>query len=60
MRGVPAWRYLACIFGVFLVVFGTVLIVSDFPFIVISMALTSVLMLSIIIVALARAYQNNW
>jgi len=60
MRRIPAWVYLACIFAVFLVILAFVLIVSDFPFIVISMALTSILMLSIIIVALARAYQNNW
>ena len=60
MRRIPAWVYLACIFAVFLVILAFVLIVSDFPFIVISMALTSILMLSIIIVALARAYQNHW
>jgi len=60
MRRIPAWVYLVCIFAVFFVIFAIVLIVSDFPFIVISMALTSILMLSIIIVGLAWAYQNNW
>ena len=60
MRRIPAWVYLACIFAVFLVIFAIVLIVSNFPFIVISTALTSILMLSIIIVGLAWAYQNNW
>ena len=60
MRGVPAWVYLIGIFAVFFVIFAIVLIVSNFPFIVISTALTSILMLSIIIVVLARAYQNNW
>jgi len=60
MRRIPAWVFLICIFAVFFVIFAIVLIVSNFPFIVISMALTSILMLSIIIVGLAWAYQNNW
>jgi hypothetical protein len=60
MRRIPAWVYLSCVFAVFLVILAIVLIVSDFPFIVISVALSSILMLSIVIVGLAWAYQNNW
>lgn len=60
MRRIPAWAYLACIFAAFLVIFASVLIISDFPFLVISVALTSIFMLSLLIVALAWAYQNNF
>jgi hypothetical protein len=54
------WRYLACIFAIFWIIFACVLILSDFPFLVISMALTVVAVFSAIIVALSWAYQNNW
>ncbi len=55
-----AWRYLAFIFAIFWIIFACVLILSDFPFLVISMALTVVAAFSAIIVALSWAYQNNW
>ena len=54
------WQYLILIFAVFWVVFAIVLILSDFPFLVISMALTVIAVLSALIVALSWAYQNNW
>jgi len=61
MKRIPAWKYLACIFVVFWLIFATMLIFfSGFPFLIISMALTILLMLSILVTALAWAYQNNW
>ena len=61
MRRIQAWQYLAGIFAVFWVIFAIVLIIfSDFPFYVISIALTTIAMLSGLIIALAWAYQNNF
>jgi hypothetical protein len=60
MRRIPAWKYLIGIFAVFWVVFAVILIISDFPFLVISIALTALFMLSVVVVGLAWAYQNNW
>lgn len=54
------WRYLIIVFAIFWFIFAAVLILSDFPFLVISMALTVVAAFSAIIVALSWAYQNNW
>lgn len=59
MKRLQAWQYLIVIFVVFWVIFATVLIISDFPFYVISIALTTIAMLSLLIIALAWAYQNN-
>jgi hypothetical protein len=59
-RRKQVWRYLAFIFAIFWIIFACVLILSDFPFLIISMALTVVAVFSAIIVALSWAYQNNW
>lgn len=60
MRRIQAWHILIFIFAVFWLIFAVVLIVfSGFPFYVISIALTTILALSALIVALAWAYQNN-
>jgi len=53
MRRMQAWQYLIAIFAVFWVIFAIVLIFSDFPFYIISMALTTIAMLSLLIIALA-------
>ena len=60
MRRIPAWKYLIGIFAVFWVILAIMMFIADFPFYVISLALTTILILSIAIVALAWAYQNNW
>jgi hypothetical protein len=60
MRRLQAWQYLIGIFAVFWIIFATVLIISAFPFYVISIALTTIAMLSLLIIALAWAYQNNF
>ena len=53
------WKYLIAIFGVFWLIFAIFLFLGDFPFYIISIALTTALVLSALIVALAWAYQNN-
>ncbi len=60
MRRIPAWKYLIGIFAVFWVILAIMMFIAGFPFYVISLALTTILVLSIAIVALAWAYQNNW
>ncbi len=59
MQHIAAWKYLIGIFAVFWVIFAIILIISDFPFYVISIALTTILLLSVLVVVLAWAYQNN-
>ena len=60
MRRIQAWQVLIFIFTAFWLIFAVVLIgFSGFPFYVISIALTTILALSALIVALAWAYQNN-
>jgi hypothetical protein len=59
MRRIPAWKYLIPIFAVFWITLAIMMFIADFPFYVISIALTTILILSIAIVALAWAYQNN-
>ncbi len=60
MRRIQAWQVLCVVFAAFWIIFAVVLIVfSQFPFYVISIALTTILALSVLIIALAWAYQNN-
>lgn len=61
MRHLQAWQILCGVFAIFWIIFAVVLIVfSQFPFYVISIALTTLLALSALIIALAWAYQNNF
>jgi hypothetical protein len=59
-RRKQAWRYLIIVFPIFWVLFAIVLISSDFPFLVISMALTVVALCSVAVTILAWAFQNDW
>jgi flagellar biosynthesis component FlhA len=59
MRRIPAWKYLIAIFAVFWVILAIMMIIADFPFYVISLSLTTILILSIAVIALAWAYQKN-
>jgi hypothetical protein len=59
MRHWQAWHYLIIVFALFWIGFAIVLAFSNIPFMVISMALTTVGALSVLIVILAWAYQNN-
>jgi hypothetical protein len=61
MRRIQAWQVLCFIFAAFWIVFAVVLIVfSQFPFYVISIALTTILALSVLIIALAWAYTHDY
>ncbi len=60
MRRIPAWKYLIGVFAVFWVVLAIMLFISDIPFYLITLSLTIILIFSVVIVALAWAYQNNW
>lgn len=60
MKSKAAWKYLIPIFSAFWLVFAFFLIVAQFPFYIISLALTTVLGLSILVIALAWAYTNGW
>lgn len=55
-----AWKYLAAVFAVFWVLFAIILVIGDFPFFVISIALSTIAMLSVLIVALAWAYTHDY
>jgi len=55
-----AWQYLIGIFAAFWVIFAVILFVGELPFYVISIALSTTGMLSVLIVAPAWAYQNNY
>ena len=59
MRRVQAWKLLIWCFAVFWVVFAVFLIAAQLPFYIISLALSTTLVLSFLIVILAWAYQNN-
>ncbi len=60
MRRIQAWQILVAIFVVFWVIFAVVLVVANFPFYIISIALTTVAALSVLVVALAWAYTHNF
>jgi len=60
MRRLQAWQYLAGIFAVFWLLFAIILIISALPFYVISIALITIAMLSVLIIALAWAYTHDY
>jgi flagellar biosynthesis component FlhA len=60
MQRRQAWKLLAGILAAFWVVFAIFLFIAELPFYIISIALTTILMLSIAVIALAWAYQNNY
>jgi len=60
MQQRQAWKLLAGIFAAFWVIFALFLFISELPFYIISIALTTILTLSIAIIALAWTYQNNF
>jgi hypothetical protein len=60
MKGKQTWKYLIGIFAIFWILFAIVLIVAEFPFYVISIALTTIAMLSALIIVLAWAYTHDY
>ena len=59
MNSTSAWKYLIGIFAVFWVVLAIMMFIANFPFYIITLSLSIILVLSAAIVALAWAYQNN-
>ena len=55
-----SWKILVGIFAIFWMLFALILIVGEFPFYIISIALTTIAMLSALIIALAWAYTNDF
>ncbi|QBD78584.1 hypothetical protein EPA93_22345 [Ktedonosporobacter rubrisoli] len=60
MQQRQVWPYLIPMFAVFFVLFTTILIIGNFPVLVIIFALTSILGLSTFVVALAWAWNHNY
>jgi len=60
MKHKQVWKYLIGIFAAFWVLFAIILFIGDIPFYVISIALTTVAMLSFLIVVLAWAYTHDY
>ncbi len=60
MQQKQAWKVLAVICAVFWVVFAIFLFISQLPFYIISIALSTIFMLSIAVVALAWAYTHDF
>ena len=60
MQQRQAWKLLVGIFAVFWVVFAIFLFIAELPFYIITIALTTIFVLSIAVIALAWAYQNNF
>ncbi len=58
-RNLQGWQLLAGIFAFFWTLFAIILILSNFPFLIISMALTTIGALSVLVTVLAWAYQKN-
>jgi hypothetical protein len=60
MRRRQIWKYLIVIFAVFWIIFAVFLFLGDIPFYIISIALSTILALSALIVALAWAYTHDY
>lgn len=60
MKRLQVWQYLIVMFAAFWVLFAAMLIIGDFPFFVISVALTTLAILSVGVIALAWAYTHDF
>jgi uncharacterized membrane-anchored protein len=60
MQQKQAWKVLVVICAAFWVVFAVFLFISQLPFYIISIALSTIFMLSIGVVALAWAYTHDF
>jgi hypothetical protein len=60
MRRRQIWKYLIVIFAVFWIIFAVFLFLGDIPFYIIGIALSTILALSALIVALAWAYTHDY
>ncbi|MEO7020330.1 MAG: hypothetical protein ABI234_09295 [Ktedonobacteraceae bacterium] len=53
------WKYLIGVFAVFWIIFALFLASANIPFVIISVALTTILAMSAVVVGLAWAYQKG-
>jgi len=60
MRSIPAWKYLIGIFAVFWLVLAIMMFIADFPFYIITLSLSILLILSAAIVALAWSWTHDY
>jgi hypothetical protein len=58
-RRIEFWKWLAGFLAAFWIVFAIFLVGANIPFVIVSMALTVVLVMSGLVVSLAWAYQHN-
>lgn len=58
-KPIAAWKFLVGVFAVFWIVFAIMLFNAEIPFLAVSMALTMLLAMSVVVIGLAWAYQNN-
>lgn len=59
MKRIEVWKWLIGVLAGFWIIFAIFLFSADIPFVIVSMALTVVLGMSVLVVGLAWAYQNN-
>jgi hypothetical protein len=59
MKRIEFWKWLTGLLVAFWIVFAVFLIGAEIPFVIVSMALTVVLAMSVLVVGLAWAYQHN-
>lgn len=59
MKRIEFWKWLIGILAIFWIIFAIFLIGADIPFVIVSMALTIVLVMSVLVTGLAWAYQHN-
>jgi hypothetical protein len=60
MRSRQVWKYLIGIFAVFWVVLAIMFVIADFPFYIITLSLSIMLILSAAIVVLAWAWTHDY
>ncbi len=53
------WKYLIGVFAVFWIIFALFLVSANIPFVIVSVALTTILAMSAVVVGLAWAYQKG-
>ncbi len=60
MKYVHTWKFLIGILAVFWIIFAIILIVAGLPFYIVSIALSTIAMLSLLVVVLAWAYTHGY
>lgn len=58
-RRFAIWKFLIVVLAVFWLVFAIMLFNANIPFLAVTMALSMILVMSVVVVGLAWAYHNN-